>query len=82
VPIETPPEQMVKANLGALVKTGVPAVQKLLESLDVFTLWVLAVLTLGFRAVTRLSMGVTASITLLPWGIWVLLKVAWAAVFG
>lgn len=81
-PIQTPPEQMVKANLGALVKTGVPALQKLVESLDVFTLWILAVLTIGFRAVTRLSTGVTASITLLPWGVWVLLKVAWAAVFG
>jgi hypothetical protein len=40
------------------------------------------VLTLGFRPVTRLSTGVTAAITFLPWGIWVLLKVAWAAVFG
>jgi hypothetical protein len=81
-PIQTPPEQMVKANLGAVVSTGMPAVQKLLESLDVFTLWTLAVLTLGFRPVTRLSTGVTAAITFLPWGIWVLLKVAWAAVFG
>lgn len=81
-PIQTPPEMMVKANVGALVKSGVPALQKLLESLDVFSLWILVVLTLGFRAVSRLSTGVTAAITFLPWGVWVLLKVAWTAVFG
>ena len=81
-PITTAPEQMVKSHLGALVQTGVPALQKLLESIDVFSLWFLIVLTIGFRAVTRLSTGVAASITFLPWGAWVLIKVAWAAVFG
>jgi hypothetical protein len=81
-PITTPPEQIVKAHLGALVQTGVPALQKLLESIDVFSLWWLIVLTIGFRVVTRLSTGVAASITFLPWGVWVLIKVASAAVFG
>src|SRR5262249_29045958 len=81
-PIQTPPEEMVKANLGAVVKTGIPALQKLLESLDVFTIWFLLTLTLGFRALTKLSTVVAASITFRRWGVWVLLKVAWAAVFG
>jgi hypothetical protein len=81
-PITTPPEQLVKAHLGALVQTGVPALQKLLESFDVFYLWWFIVMTIGFRVITRLSTGVAAAITFLPYGIVVLIKVAWAAVFG
>jgi len=81
-PIVTPAESIVKSNVGALVSTGMPALQKLLESLDFFTIWSLVVLTIGYRAVTRLTTGVTASLTFLPWGLWVLIKIAWAAVFG
>jgi hypothetical protein len=81
-PITTPPQNMVKANLGALVKTGIPALQKLLEAFDLFWLWFFSVLTIGFRPVTKLSTGVTAAITFLPWAVVVMLSVAFAAVFG
>jgi hypothetical protein len=81
-PITTPPQNMVKANLGALIKSGSPALQKLLEAFDLFWLWFFTVLTIGFRPVTRLSTGVTAAITFLPWAFVALLSVAFAAVFG
>ncbi len=81
-PIVTPAETIVRSNVGALVSTGIPALQKLLESLDLFTIWTLIVLTIGYRVVTRLTTGVSASLTFLPWGLWVLIKIAWAAVFG
>ena len=81
-PIQTYVDKMVRSNVGALINTGSPALQKLLESLDLFTIWWLSVLTIGFRSATRLSMGMTASITFLPWAVWVLIKIAWTAVFG
>jgi len=81
-PIVTPPEQMVKAHPGALIKTGVPVLQKVLESLNVFWIWFFVLLTLGFRAVTKLSTGLSASIAFLPWAVVVLLSVALAAVSG
>lgn len=81
-PIQTYIDKMVRSNLGALVSTGVPVLQKLLEALDLFTIWWLTTLTLGFRSATRLSIGMTASITFLPWAIVVMIKLAWTAVFG
>jgi hypothetical protein len=81
-PIQTSPTELVKSNLGALVTTDIAAVDSLLGSLDVFTLWVLLVLTIGFRTIAKTSTGLAASLTLLPWAGWVLVKMAWAAAFG
>lgn len=81
-PIQVGVEKLVPSNLGALVKPDVKALAKLFESLDVFTLWLLAVLSIGFSVVARTSMGVAASITFLPWAVIVLIKLAWAAAFG
>ena len=81
-PIQTYVDKMVKSNLGALVTTGAPVLQKALESIDLFTIWWLTTLTLGFRSATKLSIGMTASITFLPWAVVVLIKIAWTAVFG
>jgi len=81
-PIVTPAETIVKANLGALVSTGMPALQKLLEWLNLFTIWALVVVAIGHRVVTRLTMGVAASLTFLPWAFVMLISVAIAAVFG
>jgi len=81
-PIQVGMESVVKSNLGALLKPENPALRALLDSLDVFVLWFLIVLTVGFRAATRLSTGMAASITFLPWGIWVLLKIAFKAAFA
>ena len=77
-----PMEKLVKSSVGNWVTLGIPILDSLLKSLDVFTLWNLTVLTIGFRWATRLSTGVTAMITFLPWGVYVLIKLAWAAVFG
>ena len=81
-PIQTNFDKMVRSNLGAVIKTGVPVLQTFLESLDLFTIWWLSILTLGFRSATKLSTGMTASITFLPWAVLVFVKIAWAAVFG
>ncbi len=79
--IATPLDRFVKSNLGALLQPDAPVAKTLLRSLDLFTIWTLVVLTIGFKAATKLSAGVTASITFLPWVVWVLVKVAMAAAF-
>jgi hypothetical protein len=81
-PIQVYLDKMVKSNVAAYVSTGIPAVQALLDSLDIFVVGWLAILTIGFRALTKLSVGMTASITFLPWAVIVAIKIAWAAVFG
>ncbi|MFQ5701620.1 MAG: YIP1 family protein [Acidobacteriota bacterium] len=81
-PIETPPNEIVKSSVGALITTENSAVKSLLGSLDVFSLWVLAVLTIGFRTVTKVSSGIAASLTILPWAAIVMVKIASSAAFG
>jgi len=75
-------EKLVPSSLGAMLKPENAVVRALFNSLDIFTIWWLIVLTIGFRAVTRLTMGMAASMTFLPWGLIVMIKIAWAAVFG
>ncbi len=80
--IQVSVDSLVKANPGAWLKPESPVLRAVLDRLDLFTLWFLAVLTIGFRAVTKLSAGLAASITLLPWGIYALIRIAMAAAFG
>lgn len=80
--IGTPPDRMVKSNLGAIAGITSGALGSLLGSLDLFTVWALIVLSIGLRVVTRMSAGVAAALTFLPWGLWVLVKLAWAAAVG
>lgn len=81
-PIQVYVDKMVPSNLGALLKPDNAVLRALLGSLDVFWIWFLVVLTIGFRTVTKLSTGMAASMTFLPWGLFVMIKLAWAAVFG
>ncbi len=55
----------------------------LASSVDLFSLWALALLALGFSVATRkIKFGKAFTIVLLAWGIYVLLKTGWAALFG
>lgn len=75
-------DRLVTSSLGQILKPEGTVIRAVLDRIDVFSLWTLTVLTIGYRAVTRLSTGVTASITLLPWGVYSLFMIALAAVFG
>ena len=59
-------DKVVPSNLGALLHPENPVVRALCNSLDIFSIWALVTLTIGFRTVTTLSTGMTASITFLP----------------
>ncbi|HZI94343.1 MAG TPA: YIP1 family protein [Patescibacteria group bacterium] len=80
--IQVEVDKMVPSNLGAFIDTGNAVVQALFNSLDLFTIWFFVVLTIGFKTVTRQTTGMAASMTFLPWGLYVMVKIAWAAVFG
>ena len=81
-PITTPAEKIVPSSLAAVVKPDVPVLRKLFEWLDAFWIAWVALLAIGFRVVTKLSMGVVLSLTLLIPGVMMLISLAMAAVFG
>ena len=73
---------LVMSNPGFLVDMEAnPVAYSVLSSLDIFTIWTLALLTIGFSIVSRMSRGKSAAIVFGLWGITVVIKVAFAA-FG
>jgi hypothetical protein len=58
------------------------ALQALLSSLDVFSIWCIVLLIIGFGVSNRLSKGAAAAVVLVPWVLWIAIKVGWVALFG
>lgn len=54
----------------------------LADSLDLLVVWTLFLLTTGFAVASRRSLGSVAPGVLGPWGLYVLIKVGWAALMG
>ncbi|PYQ49248.1 MAG: hypothetical protein DMF78_18835 [Acidobacteria bacterium] len=77
------PRTVIQASPAALFDKGaVPKpVHALLDSIDLFSAWILFLLTAGYAATSKRSLGVAAVGVLVVWGIYVVLKVALAAVF-
>jgi Yip1-like protein len=77
------PRTVIQASPAALFEKGaVPkTVHALLDSIDLFSAWILFLLTAGYAATSKRSLGVAAVGVLAVWGIYVVLKVALAAVF-
>jgi hypothetical protein len=69
-------------NLGFLVdRTANPALHSIAASIDAFTFWVLALLVIGFGYAAKVTRKKAAILILSLWGIFVLGKAGWAAVF-
>ncbi|HEX2164409.1 MAG TPA: YIP1 family protein [Thermoanaerobaculia bacterium] len=67
---------LLASHLGALAPEDAPAwVAALLARVDLFSLWSLALLALGFVVVARLSKGAAIGIVLLVWLFWIGLMV-------
>ncbi|HZE88365.1 MAG TPA: hypothetical protein VE404_02390 [Verrucomicrobiae bacterium] len=82
-PVTVGADQILKSNLGVLAGVkGTGLAATLLGSLDIFTVWQLVVLSIGFAALTGFSVWTSASITFLPWGFVTMVKVAIATLFG
>lgn len=67
---------LLASHLGALAPDDAPAwLAALLARVDLFSLWSLALLVLGFVVVARLSKGAAIAIVLLAWLFWIGLMV-------
>jgi hypothetical protein len=77
------PRTALQANLSVLLdKRSAPrAVYSLADSLDLFSAWALALLSIGYGAATGRGAGRAAVGVLVAWGIYVLGKAALAAIF-
>jgi hypothetical protein len=72
---------LVKSNPGAFLDPkSNPILFALLKSIDIFTLWRLALLTIGLSFASRLSRGRSAGIVITLWAIVVVFQVAFAAI--
>lgn len=77
---------IVPTNIAAFLPSETsPVIKAVAGSLDIFTIWTLILLTIGFAAIAgsrKITTGKTATVVFGFWGIFVLLKVVWAAAFG
>lgn len=84
---EISPEEMMSgglltSSLRPLAPEGSPVLASLLGNLDFFTIWSVVLLILGYRAAARVSTSTATTVVLVLWGLWVLGKVGFAAVFN
>ena len=82
----TQPAGIVPSNLAAFLPSETSAVIKSLAgSLDIFTIWILILLSIGFAAIAgsrKITSGKAATVVFGFWAVFVLIKVGWAAAFG
>lgn len=82
----TQPATIVPTNLAAFLDPATSApIKSIAGSLDIFTIWVLILFTIGFAAIAgsrKITTGKTATVVFGFWAVYVLLKVGWASVFG
>jgi hypothetical protein len=80
--------KLVQSNISALLPAGIsPAIKSLASSLDLFTIWFLVLLTIGFASVVgfgpkRISTWKTAALVFGVWGAWAAINATLALVFG
>jgi hypothetical protein len=77
------PQEAVQANLGLLLdkSTAAKPLWALLTSIDVFVLWMVFLLAVGFGVASRKTTGSALWGVAIPWAIIVLVKVGWSALF-
>ena len=70
-------------NVGYYLSDKVPKwLISLCSSIDLFTLWTIALLAAGFAVATRKSWISCLWGVVLPWAAWIVVKVGWAAIRG
>ena len=74
---------LTHSNLGLVVdRQANPVLHSLATSLDVFTLWVLALLVIGYSIAAKVTRKKAAVLILSLWALFVLGKAAWTAIFS
>lgn len=77
------PQDAVQANLALLLdkSTAAKPLWALLSSIDIFSLWMVFLLAVGFGVASRKTTGSAIWGVGIAWAIVVLVKVGWAAIF-
>jgi len=77
------PQYALQAHLGVLLdkQTAAKPLYALLSSIDVFSLWMIFLLAVGFGVASRKTTGSAIWGVAIPWLVIVLVKVGWAAMF-
>ena len=73
---------MLHSNLGFLVPRTRPALHALLQSVDLFSIWTLILLAIGFSLASKVSRKTAAMVVVVVWILFVLGKVGFAAIFS
>lgn len=77
---------IVPSNIGAFLSSDTAAaIRSIASSIDVFTLWWLILLSIGFAAIAgsrKITSSKTGAMVFGFWLVFVLLKVGWATAFG
>lgn len=80
------PKSWSATNIGALLPADTsPAIKAIAGAVDVFTIWYLILLIIGFTAIAgakRFTNGKTATLVLGLWGVWILISAGLASLFG
>ncbi len=78
------PQHMTGFDVGYyLPETTAKWLAAVASSIDLFSIWIILLTAAGLRVASRkLSFGKALAGVLLPWAVWVLLKVGWAAIRG
>jgi hypothetical protein len=80
-PGDVDPEHMMATNIGEFLSSATPKwLLKLAGSLDIFTIWLLVLLAIGFAAANpkKISKGTAYGVVFGVWAAVVLIKVIWA----
>ena len=77
------PQEAVQANMGLLLdkSTAAKPLWALLSSIDLFSLWMVFLLAVGFGVASKKTTGSAIWGVAIPWIVIVLCKVGWAAMF-
>ncbi len=71
---------VVKASLGAFLSPDSPAwLTAVASSISIFNIWTVILLIIGFTVVGKISRGKAAVVTLVPWGVYLVVKAGFAA---
>lgn len=74
---------LLRSNLGFLVeRDSSKLLHSLLGSLDLFSIWSLALFVIGFAAAAKVGRKQAAAVIVTLWFVYVLGKAGWAAAFG
>lgn len=74
---------LLRSNLGFLVeRKPSPALHSLLGSLDLFAIWTMVLLTIGYAAAARVSRKAAGAIVVALWAVYILGKAGLAALFS